>query len=106
MERRRFERFALDLPTEIEIATTGLEQRSLSLTTTNLSAGGAFFRTSEVIPTGTRVELKMVICCDHIQEMTGAQGCLEVDGTVVRCDALGIAVCFDENYKFSSSKNL
>ena len=106
MERRRFERFALDLPTKMEIATTGLEQRPLSLRTSNLSAGGALFRTSELIPTGTRVLLKIFICCDRIKDMTGAQGRLEVAGTVVRCDSTGVAISFDNQYEFTCFDNL
>ena len=99
-ERRKFDRFDLSLPTKIEMVTAGGEQEILDLVTTNISAGGAFLRTKEAIPKGTRVVLNLSLSVEWMRQLTGSQALVEVGGTVVRSDPEGTAICFDENYQF------
>ena len=92
-EQRKFERFTLRLPTTIE--AVGLEQEK---ETFDLMSRGAFFPTERSIPQDTKVKLRLTLSSETVKEMTGTQGFLEIEGTVVRTGPNGIAVCFDENY--------
>ena len=100
-ERRKYERFDLRLPGKIEVVTSD-KQEVLDLLTSDVSAGGAFFRTAEPIPKGAGVKVRLVIASERIKELTGAQGLIKVDGTVVRRNATGMAISFDEDYQIVS----
>lgn len=100
-ERRKYERFLLRLPSKIEVVTSG-KQGVLDLLTSDVCAGGAFFHTAERIPEGAGVKVRLVVASERIKELTGAQGLIKVDGTVVRCNAKGMAVSFDEDYQIVS----
>ena len=104
-ERREYERFALSLPSKIEVVGSG-KQQVLDLLTSDVSAGGAFFYVREPIPQGAQVKLRMILASEALKEMTGAQGLIRVAGTVVRCNARGMAVSFNANYQFVSLPSL
>jgi hypothetical protein len=93
-DRRTYERFTLMLPARMEMVISGRKQ-IFDLKTSNVSAGGAFLNTSNQIPEGTRLQLKLTIPCEKIKELTGAQSYIEVEGIVVRCTPDGVAICFD-----------
>jgi len=65
------------------------------LITSDISAGGAFFPDAEVIPEGTPVRLTLTVASEKLKELTGAQSLIKVEGTVVRIEPAGIAICFD-----------
>ena len=97
-EQRKFERFTLRLPTTIE--TVGPEQvkETFDLLSRDVSASGAFFPTNKPFQKDTQVKLKLILFNEKIKELIGTQGCLEIEGTVVRSGPNEMAICFDENY--------
>ena len=99
-ERRKFQRFSLKLPAKITPMAPGEEPETFNLLTRDLSAGGAFFNTEKPIPRGTRVRLELTVANEFLQGLTGAQGHIEVEGTVVSVSSSGMAICFDEEYRF------
>lgn len=99
-ERRKYERFSLNLPTRIDLKTPGLEQETFDFRTHDISAGGAFFLTDKKISEGTRVKLDIVVSTDWLKNLTGAQAHLKVDGTVVRSAPQGMAISFDGEHRF------
>ena len=101
VNRRRFERFDLELPAEIEVLTPEHEKHTYDLLTRDVSAGGAFFPTAKAIPAGARVRLNLVISRQWLERLTGTRGLIEVGGTVVRSDPQGIAISFDKDYRFT-----
>jgi hypothetical protein len=103
-ERRAFERFTLMLPARMEMVISGKRQ-VFDFKTKNVSAGGAFLNTSEEIPEGTRLELKLTIPSDKIKKLTGVQSCIEVEGVVVRSTPDGVAICFDGECQILSLKS-
>ncbi len=103
-ERRAYERFALMLPTRLEMIISGKRQ-VFDFKTKNVSAGGAFLNTSEQISEGTRFQLKMTIPNEKIKALTGAESCIEVEGVVVRCTPDGVAICFDGECQILSLKS-
>ena len=101
-DRRRFERFPLELPVRIDWVDPGQNRETLALVTKDVSAGGAFIPTKEEIPTGTRVQLRLVVTSKKLKELSCAQALVRVKGTVIRRDPTGIAICFDEDYDLTS----
>ena len=97
-ERRKFERLSLRLPTKMEVVSPQQKRDTFELLTSDVSAGGAFFPTNEPLPTGTQVQLQLTLASETIRELTAAQGCMTLEGTVVRSGPTGMAVHFDENY--------
>jgi c-di-GMP-binding flagellar brake protein YcgR len=102
-DRRRFERFSLALPAEIHVATPEGE-RTFYLRSQDISAGGAFFDTSEIIPPETQLSISFFIRSDKLKTQTGLQALVEVTGKVVRSTMTGVAICFDEDYHMLKSK--
>ena len=97
-ERRKFERFSLGLPTRIEVVSPQQKNETFELLTSDVSAGGAFFPTNKPFPTGTQVQLRLILLNEIIRELTGAQGCVRLVGKVIRSNLTGMAIYFDENY--------
>lgn len=100
--RRKFERFSLELPVTLDVVSTGLKKKSFKLLTSNVSAGGAFFYTEEPIARDTSVRARVIIRCDRLTEISGAQGHVRVEGKVVRSEPKGMAIRFKEKYQFVS----
>ena len=99
-ERRKFERFDLELPTKIEMVAFGEEKQTFDLMTSDVSAGGAFFRTKKAIPRGTRVVVNLKISTEWLKSLTDREALIEVGGTVVRSGLEGMAIRFDKEYQF------
>ena len=92
-ERRRFERFQLRLPVRMEVIISGKRQ-VFDLATKDISAAGVLIDTSERFSEGTPVQLSMTLSSNRIQELTGSQSLIKVQGTVVRSAPTGLAVSF------------
>ena len=69
------------------------------ITSSNISAHGAFFSMVDPIAEGTRVKLTLSIPNEMLKELTGVESIVKIDGTVVRCESTGIAFCFDSAYQ-------
>lgn len=87
-ERRKLERFDLQLPAEIEVERGKKHIRNLF--TKNICAGGAFFETLDPLPLDTRVKIDLVA-------PTRVQ--IIVVGSVCRSEPGGMAIRFDKEYK-------
>ena len=95
-ERRALERFSLKLPARMELLSTE-KCEVYDLVTTDISANGAYFPMVRPISKDTRVRVTLTISSQFLKRITGCQGVLILDGTVVRTEPKGIAVRFDEN---------
>jgi len=93
-ERRSYERFHLKLPAKMEI-TTSSRQQIFNLHTKDISASGAFIRTADQLPEGARCRLEVTVPSNRIKELTGAQGLIKVEGTIVRSTPEGVAIRVD-----------
>jgi c-di-GMP-binding flagellar brake protein YcgR len=99
-ERRNYERFDLSLPATIEFLESA-RRNTISLTTGNISAGGIFFRTVSSIAEGTKVRLNLTVTSKYLEEQTGAQGLIRVQGRVVRSNSVGTAISFAQDYQIT-----
>jgi hypothetical protein len=99
-ERRRLERFNLEVPARIEILTREEHNPEiLELNTKDVSAGGAYFRTKKALPEGTRVRIDIILPLDRLRKLKDTcKGLIKVTGTVLRSEPTGMAVSFDEGY--------
>lgn len=93
-ERRKSERYPLQLPIRIELVVSEQKKETFDLLTSNVSEGGAFIPTHGPITKGTFVEVRLILVNETVKELTGAQGCILVGGTVVRSGSIGTAICF------------
>jgi c-di-GMP-binding flagellar brake protein YcgR len=98
-ERRKFERFDLELPARVEVETPGQKTELFSLKTSNISAGGAFFHTAQPLSEGTKVQLNLILLVEKLKKLTGYECHIKVKGYVVRSDDKGMAIRFRRNYK-------
>ena len=94
-DRRKYERFQLELPARLEMNSS---QRTeiFELRTRDISAAGALLLgTSVQFLAGTRCHLELIVASERIKELTGVQGLIKVQGTIVRSTPDGVAICFD-----------
>lgn len=93
-ERRKYERFQLELPVRLEMNSSQTTEM-FELQTRNISAAGTFLNTTGRFPVGTRCQLEMIVASERIKEITGVHGLIKVDGTIIRSTPEGVAICFD-----------
>jgi hypothetical protein len=104
-DKRAYERFDLEVPANIEFARSDQDEMDLvSLKTINISAGGAFFRTDDLLPPGTRVKLDLTLSIEKLNELLDSHCRIKVEGEVIRSEDLGIAIKFDDNYEIMPVK--
>ena len=93
-DRRKYERFQLELPARLEINSSQTTEM-FELQTRNISSAGAFLNTTGKFRVGARCQLELIVTSKRIKELTGLNGLIKVDGTIVRSTSEGVAVCFD-----------
>ena len=100
-DRRKTERFSLELPTYLSIADKYIKRESLEIITSNISSGGAFFKTEKPLPVGTDVKIDLIIPLDKLNKLKGKKSRIDVSGSVIRTNKNGMAICFDKRYKIT-----
>jgi hypothetical protein len=99
-ERRKLERFSLEVPTKIEVVVSAGKKESLHIPTSDICASGAFFRTKKALPEGTKVKIDLILVLDRLKHLIdNSRANVKVNGTVVRSGSAGMAICFDEDYQ-------
>ena len=101
-EKRNYQRFDLGLSGRIIVDGSG-HGEVIDVVAHDVSAGGAFFRTTRPMPVGAHVNLVLTVGSKKLEELTGAQGLLKVAGTVARRTVKGMAICFCEDYELVST---
>ena len=97
-EKRKYERFDLRLPGKIEVVTSG-KQEIFDVLTGNISAAGGFFHSAKPVPENAQVKIELIVNSKRLKELTGAQGLISVEGTVVRSSPKGMAIWFHKKYQ-------
>ena len=100
-ERRELERFKLRLPARIEVLSgvpeAGRDQ--INIKTDNICSGGAFFHTLSPLPDGTQVKIHIVLNSKKLRTPRNSRSHIKVSGNVLRSEATGMAIQFDNRYK-------
>lgn len=101
IEKRQMERFSLVLPATIYWINEDKKRHSLKQTTSNISAGGAFFKTQQPLSVGTDVKINIVLPLDKLKNKRFKGSYINVSGTVIRIDQQGMAIRFAEKFQIS-----
>ena len=97
-EKRKMDRFSLELPTLISMIDECGKQRVVEVMTRNICAGGAFLQTDKPLSVGTDLKINLILPLDNLKKMGGRRSRIDVSGSVVRTESKGMAVCFDKKY--------
>lgn len=103
-EKRKFERFELNIPSRIEILTQEGEVEILDIETNSLSAGGVFFKYGRTLPKGSQVKMELALHFEELKTPADPEGALVIAATghVLRSGPEGVAICFNENFDIST----
>lgn len=100
IERRRLERFDIEIPAKIKVTNSFPDNEVMELVTSNICSGGAFFHTENSLPEGTDVKIDLVLKTEIYKELEKSnQVHIQVTGTVLRADTKGMSICFDEDFQ-------
>ena len=105
-DERRFERFPIEVPARVELLHCKRKDRIIFTQTLNLSAAGALFPESDGLRLGNIVKIDLYLVFeDHdatndVHDMVT----MTVTGKVIRSEASGTAICFEEDYDVSTRK--
>ena len=94
-DRRQLQRFELAIPALITAIPDVPEYPETTLMTRDISASGAFFDTSRPLAQGCELSFELQLPGRHRQ-----RGRVRLKGTVVRTTPDGMAVSFDDDYRF------
>ena len=100
-ERRELERFKLRLPARIEVVSgvPQVEKDIINIETDNICSGGAFFHTLSPLPEGTQIKIDIVLNSLKLRTPRNRRSHIKVSGNVLRSEATGMAIQFDNGYK-------
>jgi len=100
-ERRELERFKLRLPARIEVVSGKPEEGIdiINIETDNISSGGAFFHTLSPLPEGTQIKIDIGLNSQKLRTPRNSRSHIKVSGNVLRSEATGMAIQFDNGYK-------
>ncbi len=98
-EKRKMERFSLELPTSLSVVNARRNKEPIELFTRNVCAGGAFFKTERPLSVGTDLKIDLIVPLDRIKNLKGKRSRIDVSGSVIRTEDQGMAVCFGKKYR-------
>jgi hypothetical protein len=101
-DRRKMERFDLNLPAKLSWTGKYKDQKSIELMTNNICAGGAYLITDRPIPKGTDIKMDLILKLDRLNEFEGQQTNIDISGFVIRTDQQGMAIRFNKKYSIST----
>ncbi len=98
-ERRRLERFELQVPAKIEVLSSPDAASLLELLTKDNCAGGAYFPTKTALAAGTKLKMDILRPVRNVSAPgDNPRGLIKVNGTVIRSGPAGMAIGFDTGY--------
>ena len=97
-DRRTLRRFNLKLACRIWAHNRHGGQDHYEVVTDNISSGGAYFATYSPFRVGTRLNIRIMIQRSNRSGPCSDRSCVSICGEVVRTDASGVAVEFDDQY--------
>jgi len=105
-ERRKYNRAGIQLHVRLEAMNAGRRIMVLDLTTRDISYSGTFIPTLTSFPEGTRFRMDFTLPSDNLEEFRDIESMMDCKGNLVRSDAHGIAIQFDEDCRLEGLKAL
>jgi c-di-GMP-binding flagellar brake protein YcgR len=115
-ERRQHQRFSLNLQARITYRHAGQEAPVVDTVAADISAGGAFVRTSHPFPLAAKIgidfhisqddlhRLKFILSRESLQQLAGGNIWVQATGIVIRREPEGVAIIFDADYQLTPLK--
>jgi hypothetical protein len=100
IEKRKIERFSLELPAMLTWTGRDKEHESIGLMTSNICSDGAFLITDRPLPKGNDVKMDLILPLERLHKFGGRQSHIDISGFVIRTDQQGMAIRF-KKYKIS-----
>jgi hypothetical protein len=101
-ERRKLERFRLQLPAKL--VSFSNYQEVLKLRTRDISSDGAFLITDISVPEGCPITLELLLPAEQFRQLFNKKRnvSLKIRGRVIRKEASGLAIQFEKKYEIGS----
>jgi hypothetical protein len=96
IEKRKVERFDLQLEAFVSLSGNVSQNQRESLITRDISMCGAFLITDRPLPVGSKVCVDMVLTLEGQKKQTAQKAWIKASGKVLRSDNEGMAVGFDD----------
>jgi hypothetical protein len=96
IEKRKVERFDLQLEAFISGPDEVSQADSASLLTRDISMNGVFLITDRPLPVGSKVSVDMILTLGGTKTPDAQKAWIKASGKVLRTDSQGMAVGFDE----------
>lgn len=112
-DQRLQERFSLELPVKVSVSAETDRELQYQTVTANISAGGAFIATNQPLPIASKVylefllsfndlkKLRFILSLEMLKTFAGKPVWVLASGVVIRHQANGMAVIFDQDYQLS-----
>ena len=116
-EKRRQERFSLNLEAQLTYRHHPGEQPLIDTVAANISAGGAFLKTSHPFPLAAKVRveflldlenlrrLKFIVSQDVLKTLENNRVRVAASAIVIRREADGVGIIFDTDYQLSALRH-
>jgi hypothetical protein len=98
-DRRKMERFDLELPAKLTWTKTDNEHESIELMTNNICSDSAFFKTNNPFAVGTAVKLDVILPLNNFKNVKYKKSHIHLSGSVIRTDHQGMAIRLSKKYK-------
>ncbi len=90
------ERFDLQLEAFVSLPGSASQDESESLVTRDISMCGAFLKTDNPLPVGSKVCVDMILTLGGQEKQNAQKAWIKASGKVLRTDTEGMAVGFDD----------
>ena len=106
--KRKFERFDVAAPARIEILQPEESSEKIILEAHNLSAGGIFIKEAKRLPEGSVVKMEIFLPFSEPEAQTPPDRAtvISVTGRIIRSTDEGTAICFNDDYDITPTKDL
>ena len=104
-DKRKAERFQLDLQVSLTVSSEQAEQLGIiEAHTKDISSEGAYVEVNRPLEAGTPVRLELLLPVERLMALVGESQKVKVkvNGKVIRSNTTGMAVQFDRSYKIST----
>ena len=96
IEKRKMERFDLQLEAFVSLPGSVSQNESESLVTRDISMCGAFLKTDSPLPVGSKICVDMILTLEGQKKQNSQKAWIKASGKVLRTDNEGMAVGFDD----------
>lgn len=99
-EKRKFERFDINVPAKVEILTQAGEKKEYIFETSNLSAQGAYLKAVKPLREGSQMKIEILLNFEKLKCLSNPDGSLVIitTGRVLRSGRKGMAIHFNRSY--------